>query len=222
VTDAPKKKKKKRAVPGWAITLAAWIFRAYRHTWRVKRTDKAGVIDGDGTPWPIIAVLWHNRIPVLADFFPLRLQRQSAGLASASRDGEAAARVLHAFGYQAVRGSSSRGGFEALLGLRKTLEAGCSVALTVDGPRGPKYEVHPGAVLLAEQTGVPIVPLMLHSPNRWELGGWDRMQIPKPFARVNFTVGEPIRVPRELTPEQRREWCLKVRDAMLALTNDGR
>ncbi len=215
-------KKKKKAVPGWAVTLGARLFQLLRRSWRVRRTDRAGIVDGDGKPWPIIAVLWHNRIPVLADFFPRRLQRQSAGLASASRDGEAAARVLKAFGYQAVRGSSSRGGFEALLGLRKKLDEGVSVALTVDGPRGPKYEVHPGAVLLAEQTGVPIVPFALRSPRRWELKGWDRMQIPKPFSRVEFIIGEPLHVPPDLTPEQRREWCEKVREALLAITDDSR
>ena len=221
VADAPKRKKKK-SVPGWAITLAAWMFRAFRHTWRVRRTDRAGIVDGDGKPWPVIAVLWHNRIPALADFIPRRLQRKAAGLASASRDGEVAARVLHVFGYQAVRGSSSRGGFEALLGLRKTLEDGYTVALTVDGPRGPRYEVHPGAVILAEQTGIPIVPFALRSPDRWEMKGWDRMQIPKPFSKVEFIIGDPIAIPPDLTPAQRREWCLTVRDALLKITDDAR
>lgn len=201
--------------------LAAWLFRAFRHTWRVRRVDPTGIM-ANAKPWPIIVVLWHNRIPCLADFFPRYLQHRTAALASASRDGEAAAYVLRAFGYQAVRGSSSRGGFEALHGLRKKLEEGVTVALTVDGPRGPKYEVHPGAILLAEQTGCPIVPVALNAPHRWQMKGWDGTQIAKPFAKVDFIVGEPIYVPKELTHEQRREWCQKVREALLKITKDDR
>ncbi len=220
-TSPAKKKKKRRPVPGWAVGLGAEMFRLLRRTWRITVTDRAGFFPS-ADPWPFIGVLWHNRIPLLMDFFPPALERRSAALASASGDGDVAARILRQFGYQVVRGSSSRGGREALYGLREKLLEGCSLALTVDGPRGPRYHVHPGAVLLAEMTGIPIVPIGFNAPRRWELGGWDRTHIPKPFSRVEFVLGAPIQIAPDLTPEQRQAECDRVRHALLGITDDAR
>jgi len=194
----------------------AWLLR---QTYRVQQNDPRELIARE-KPWPIIAALWHNRIPLLVNFFPSRLCHQAAALASASRDGEYAAEFLKSFGYFPIRGSSSRGGYQALFEMKKVLEGGLSVALTVDGPRGPRYSVSPGAVILAEWTGIPIIPLGLNAPRRWELKGWDRTQIPKPFSRVEFIIGEPIFIAPDLVPEQRETECRRLASALMQITQD--
>ena len=216
------RKRKRKPVPPWAITLGAWAMRGCQKTYRVDVHDPNGFL-APTRLWPVIGVLWHNRVSLLAGFFPAEMRRNCAALASASRDGEVAARALQAFGFQVVRGSSSRGGYQALLELKRTLlEEKTTIAITVDGPRGPRYEVHPGAIMLAEMTGLPIIPLSLNAPRRWELKGWDHTQIPKPFSRVRLVVGEPFHVPSGLSSEQRDAECRRLREALLAITVDDR
>lgn len=216
------KKSRKRLPPWLLVPPLAVAVRCLRQTYRVSVRDEAGVLAPDA-PWPFISTLWHNRLLLLVDFFPRRIQHRTAALASASRDGEYAAWVLRCFGYTAVRGSSSRGGYHALIEMRQQLEQHRrSMAITLDGPRGPRYEVHPGAVLLAEWTGYPIIPLSLNAPKRWEFRSWDRTQLPKPFARVELVIGKPLFVPPTRDDEQRRAEISRLRDAMLAITDDGR
>lgn len=213
-------KKQRKPVPGWVVGGGVTLFRLLRRTWRVTVDDRTDFFT-TGEPWPMVAALWHNRIPLLVNFFPAALQRRAAALASASGDGEIAAQVLRAFQYTVVRGSSSRGGHAALYNLKECLKNGLSTAITVDGPRGPRYSVHPGAMLLGEWTGVPVVPLCINAPRRWELRSWDRTQIPKPFSRVTFVIGEPLAVPPDLDPDQRRTECERLRTALLAITDDA-
>ncbi|MFA4945326.1 MAG: lysophospholipid acyltransferase family protein [Lentisphaeria bacterium] len=212
---------KKKTLPYWLVALGATLFRLLRHTWRVTVEDRAGLLAATA-PWPAVTILWHNRIPILADLFPRRLRQGTAALASASRDGEAAAHLLRAFDYQVVRGSSSRGGHAALNALHAKLDAGTGVAITVDGPRGPRYTLHAGAVHLAVQTGRPLIPLALNAPHRWELKGWDRTQIPKPFSRVTLVIGEPLHLQPMPTDAERQAQLETVRQALLAITDDRR
>lgn len=208
-------------IPYWSICALAGLVRCVRYTWRLHVVDPGNWLQ-TLEPSPIIAPLWHNRILLLADFFPRRVRHNALALASASRDGEMAAHALRAFGFGAVRGSSSRRGYEALYGLKRGLQEGRNVALTVDGPRGPRYRVQPGVVLLAEWTGAPIVPVGFNAPRRWETRAWDRTQIPKPFARVSFHVGLPLWVKPNLTPEEREAECARVTAAMQQITDDAR
>jgi lysophospholipid acyltransferase (LPLAT)-like uncharacterized protein len=116
-------------------------------------------------------------------------------LISHSRDGELIARVCRSFGMDPVRGSSSRGGVEAVLELKAILEEGDRVAFTPDGPRGPLRQVQPGVLFVAEKTGRPIVPLTYGSKRRWIFkGSWDEFVVPKPFNRIAVMYGEPIYV----------------------------
>jgi lysophospholipid acyltransferase (LPLAT)-like uncharacterized protein len=204
--------------PGTLFTLACFV-RLWKWTLRTRVEDSPGFLT-EGGPWPVICVSWHNRIPLLAPFFPPRLQSKSWVLASASRDGEYAAAFFRHFALRAVRGSVSRRGFESYLELKGLLAGGNTVMLTVDGPRGPRYSVHPGAVLLAEQTGAPIMPVSVNAPSRWELRSWDRTQLPRPFSRAKFVIGPLIHVAPGLTAEGRKDECERLRQAMLAITED--
>ena len=118
-------------------------------------------------------------------------------MTSRSFDGEYIARIIERFGFEAVRGSSSRGGVRALLGMHTIVEEGRVAAFTIDGPRGPVYVAKPGPVLLARNTGVPIRCFYVGVKDAWVLNSWDRFIIPKPFTRAHIRWSAPIAVPRD-------------------------
>lgn len=144
---------------------------------------------------PIYA-LWHDRI-FLGTYF-LR-DRGILVITSQSFDGEYIARFLTRFGFGAIRGSSTRGGVGALVEAIRQMKQGRSVAITVDGPKGPRYSVKDGAILLAKKTGNPIIPFIVKPLNFWSLGSWDRLQIPRPFTHAAFIVGKQINVAPDAT-----------------------
>jgi lysophospholipid acyltransferase (LPLAT)-like uncharacterized protein len=140
---------------------------------------------------PAVAVFWHRCV------FPATWIFRKCAIAvmtSRSYDGEYIARIIERFGFLAVRGSSSRGGVRALLGLHTFVERGHTVAFTIDGPRGPRYIAKPGPVLLARNTQAPIVALHVACERAWVLNSWDRLMIPKPFSRVVVRFSRPVMV----------------------------
>jgi hypothetical protein len=140
----------------------------------------------------VIYALWHGRLWLLA----ARLRdRRAAILVSLSEDGELIARVTGRLGYRPVRGSTSRRGREALVALEAELRGGRSVALTPDGPRGPRHTAQVGAVVLAARTGKPILPVAAAARRAWEFPSWDAFQVPCPGTRGVIVFGEPILVP---------------------------
>lgn len=140
---------------------------------------------------PAIYAVWHGRILLLPLLYGWRRARV---LASRSRDGELLARFVARFGLETVRGSSTRGGAEALRLLSRSLKAGRDVVVVPDGPTGPPETVKPGIVALAKVSGAPIVPLAAGASAEWRLASWDEFRIPKPFARCVVRFGDPIHV----------------------------
>jgi lysophospholipid acyltransferase (LPLAT)-like uncharacterized protein len=143
---------------------------------------------------PLLGLCWHGHLLVFA------YHHRHAGLAtliSQSRDGEYIARVTERWGYTVVRGSSSRGGSSALRDMVRLLRAGHSLAVTPDGPRGPRRRLKPGALLAARLSGVPVLPTAAAATHAWWLGGWDRFLVPKPLARVRLVYGEARMIPRD-------------------------
>lgn len=138
----------------------------------------------------IIYAFWHGRQ------FLLFHTHRGTGIvipASESRDGEIQAGILARFGFGVVRGSSKRKGERALLGLVDALRTGKSIALAVDGPRGPVYEVKQGVAYLAGKLGKPIVPVVMSARRSWTLTRtWDQYLLPQPFSRCVIRYGEPI------------------------------
>jgi len=116
-------------------------------------------------------------------------------MVSRSFDGEYIARTLEKLGFVAVRGSSSRGGATALLGLRSQLEQGSAVAFTIDGPRGPKYVAKPGPVLLSQVSAVPMAAFYVALSDAWVLNTWDALMIPKPFSKALVRLSAKVQVP---------------------------
>jgi lysophospholipid acyltransferase (LPLAT)-like uncharacterized protein len=139
-----------------------------------------------------IYAFWHGRQVFLVY---LHQGDRLHTMISRSRDGELIARVCRSFGLGAVRGSSSRGGSEALLEMRNILKSGGRIAFTPDGPRGPLHHVQPGVLFLAQKAGRPIVPVAYGAKRRWIFKRrWDEFLIPKPLNRLAMVYGEPIHV----------------------------
>jgi lysophospholipid acyltransferase (LPLAT)-like uncharacterized protein len=142
---------------------------------------------------PVIYAFWH-RCLIPACF--LARSQQIAVLISTSFDAECSLRALSRFAYRTVRGSSTRGGMGALLGLQKEIESGYAVAFTIDGPKGPRYVAKPGPVLLARLTGLPIICFYIALQDPWVLAkSWDQCMIPKPFSRALVRVSRLVYVP---------------------------
>lgn len=143
---------------------------------------------------PVIFALWHGRLLPLG--FVHRGQ-DIVCLASRSADGEYITRVLQHWGFDVVRGSSSSGGDTAFRDLVRRVRAGHSVAVTPDGPRGPRERLKPGVLQLAQMTNVPLVPLAAAASRAWWFVSWDRFLVPQPFARLHVAYGDPIFVDRD-------------------------
>src|SRR5260370_15710199 len=123
-------------------------------------------------------------------------------------------RIIRQFGFVPVKGSSSRNAVRALLGLRRCLGDGWTVAFTRDGPRGPRYKVKPGPVALARSSGVPLAMFHMAVDKAWVLNTWDRLMIPMPFSRVLMRIGKMIQVPPDATDEDVEHYQSELQSAL--------
>lgn len=167
--------------------LIAGAMRLLHGTLRVRIIDDGQSLTPPDTGGYIIA-FWHNRLFVMPLLFKLcyKNRKGAVGITSASREGTLLTMVLEKFGVKTVRGSSSREGTTAGLGLVRALSEGFDAVITPDGPRGPRYRLNPGAVYLAMKSGRPILPIQVEITPCLRLGSWDRFMIPLPFSRVEF------------------------------------
>jgi lysophospholipid acyltransferase (LPLAT)-like uncharacterized protein len=164
---------------------------------------------------PVIFVLWHGRL------LPSTYLRRGEGmgaLISQHRDGEYIARIAAGWGFHPIRGSSSRGGTAALRELVREVKHGRSLAITPDGPRGPRERMKPGALVLAQLTGAPVVPAASGCQRAWWFGSWDRFLVPKPFSTVRVAYGESMRVPRDLDEARLEVYQRELEDRLTRLT----
>jgi lysophospholipid acyltransferase (LPLAT)-like uncharacterized protein len=148
---------------------------------------------------PVIYCFWHRAV-----FAGAWLWRNvgAAVMVSRSFDGEFIARTIEKLGFVAVRGSSSRGGAQGLLGLKSQLEQGNPAVFTIDGPRGPKFVAKPGPVLLSRTTALPMVAFYVAVDDPWVLNTWDALIIPKPFSKALVRFSAKMRVPPDADDAQ--------------------
>jgi lysophospholipid acyltransferase (LPLAT)-like uncharacterized protein len=201
---------RQRIVLRLIIAAGYWFIRILGPTLRVCVSHEEG---GQETVWqrPLIVSFWHAcMIPAtyVCRYIGVRV------MSSNSYDGEYMGRIIGKFGFVAVKGSSSRNAVRALLGLRRALEAGWTVAFTLDGPRGPRYKVKPGPVALARSSGVPLSTFHIAVDRAWVLNTWDRLIIPKPFSRVLVRFGKLIVVPRDATDEDLDRYQNELQDSL--------
>ncbi|MDD3181051.1 MAG: lysophospholipid acyltransferase family protein [Opitutaceae bacterium] len=177
-------------VRGWrraVLWLLAALLRLWGRTLRFE-VDEETMRRLTFSDVPVAIILWHNRLFLSPEIFRRYRKRRSVyGLVSASRDGAWLAAFYRLIGIMPVRGSSSRLGREAARELIDCLRAGHDVGITPDGPRGPRYEVKGGALIVARRTGAPMVLLGAEFTRAWRLNNsWDRFYVPYPFSRVRM------------------------------------
>jgi lysophospholipid acyltransferase (LPLAT)-like uncharacterized protein len=178
---------KQRLIIRFAGVALYWIIRAIGATLKFEVEGWEHHTDRE----PLVYCFWHNRIPVATYFWR---RRGIVVMSSRSFDSEYIARFIQRFGYGAAKGSSTRGALSGLIQMIRAVRSGKSAAFTVDGPRGPVYEAKPGALLLAKKTGAAILPFSISLDRCWRLPSWDRIEIPKPFAKAHVVIGERIYV----------------------------
>jgi hypothetical protein len=166
--------------------------------WRVEGLEHVERIVASGRQ-PVMA-FWHGRILPATFYFR---GRGIVVMTSENFDGEWIARIIARFGYGTARGSTSRGGRRALRQLVGEMRRGRATGFAIDGPRGPAGVAQPGAIWLAGAAGQPLLPFHLEASRYWELGSWDRTQIPRPFSTVALVIGEPMTVVGGLTESER-------------------
>ncbi|HAX61308.1 MAG TPA: hypothetical protein DCX95_01935 [Elusimicrobia bacterium] len=173
------------------------IWLGFFYIWLVGRTSKVVVKNSteyeelEKNKKPVIYAFWHGRQVFLVWSHK---NKNIQILVSQSKDGEYIAGITTKFGTGQVRGSSSRGGIKALVGIIKKAKDGFSVAFTPDGPRGPVREVQPGVILAAQKTGLPIIPLASSEKRKYVIRNWDEFHIPYPFNKIAICHGAPIYV----------------------------
>ena len=176
-------------------------------------------------PEKVVFAIWHNRLVLSLVIYHRYVTRRDrkrklAAIASASRDGGLVASIIELFGVAPVRGSSSRRAAPALREMVALAECGYDLAITPDGPRGPRYTVPEGVIATAQLTGLAIVPVAYHLNWKICLKSWDRFQIPLPFARCELATGRILRVPRGATDAEREELRRQLEAELRAITRD--
>lgn len=203
-----------RLLKGLAGQAAPLVFKTLMMTlrWRLVDVHKDARVHREHGP--VIWAFWHAQMA-----FPA-FQGRNRGvriLISGHPDGELVARMVQALGYDPARGSSTRGGIRALKELARTAGAQ-DLAITPDGPLGPPERAQLGAILLAQLTARPLMPLGGAAYPRKTFNSWDRAFLPLPFARAALAFGDPIFVPRRLDAAAREEYRRRLEEELNRLT----
>ncbi len=169
--------------------------------------DKAGIF-----------CFWHGKIVL-----PYHTYRHKGIyiLISQHRDGELISKMVECNGYKPVRGSSTRGGTRSVKEMLKIARKGNLIAITPDGPKGPKHHLKEGAIFLAQMTGAPLNTMGIGFSKFWEVHDWSGIQIPKPFARTVIYFGKEFCVPRKIEPEKFEQYRTEVEAELIRCNEEA-
>ncbi len=181
----------RRSSSAFARAFGPLLLRALARTWRVRRLGAEQSIDSDRS---LTFGLWHENIPTGV---ALHRRRSLTVMISSHRDGELITRIVERLGFRTARGSSSRGGSQALREMLRSAKETRGLVVTPDGPRGPAYSIAPGVLFVAGATGRPLIATGFAASRAWRAGSWDRMILPKPFSKVVIAYAEDLEVPRQ-------------------------
>ena len=149
----------------------------------------------NGSNTPSIYAMWHGELLMMTFAYLHYTKRKSIdAIISRHFDGEMAARFITLQGGGVLRGSSSKGGREVFRAAVKSLQNGRDIAITPDGPRGPRHSVAHGLVSIAMLTKVPIITMNYTASSFWTMKSWDAFCVPKPFSTLDFYFGNPFYV----------------------------
>lgn len=180
------------------IPYAHYLLRAYFSLIKIKAINEDMVLHHLSSGQKMIAAIWHQRILVGIGYARKFGVYAPSVMISQSRDGEMIAKVYSRINFRPVRGSSSRGGKEALAAMVEDLKYNQFAVHVLDGPGGPRGVIKPGLIVMAQLSGVPIFPVYVSVNRAWVLNSWDRTLIPKPFSTVVARWDDPIVVPKYL------------------------
>lgn len=200
--------------------LAAWLIAGYIRLlartgrWRVEGDAPVQALLASGER--IILAFWHGRLLMIPEAYRRLGGEQVHVLISEHRDGELIAQTIAHFGYRTVRGSTRRGAVKGLLGMLRIARGGGDLAITPDGPRGPREQLQMGVIEIARVTGLPIVPITFSA--RWakRMSSWDGFMLPFPGSAGVMIWGQPLRVPAELDAATREALRQQLEADMLA------
>lgn len=205
----------RRARYAWAGRAGAAVLLAWGRTWRVDREVPEAVREIERSGERLIYAFWHAHILPLSYFYR---GRGIVVLVSRHGDGEYITQVIHRLGFGTVRGSTSRGGMRALLEMARLGRDGYPLGVTPDGPRGPRQRLQPGVLLIAQRSGLPIVPLAAAMSRGRRLDSWDRFEVPAPAARIRIVAGAPLHIPRDVEASRlAAEWGERVQESIDAV-----
>jgi lysophospholipid acyltransferase (LPLAT)-like uncharacterized protein len=180
------------------IPIAYGILRLYLRMVRIRSENEEELLDHLRRGGKGIVAVWHQRILLVVRYARRFAEFTPAAMISRSRDGDLIADVCRRLNFRPVRGSSSRGGREALAAMITELSVHPVAVHALDGPRGPRGVIKPGLIRMAQLSGAPIIPVYISVNRAWRLKSWDRFLIPKPFSTVRVRWDKPIAVPAEL------------------------
>jgi lysophospholipid acyltransferase (LPLAT)-like uncharacterized protein len=202
------------------ITIAVVATLAAIVLWVWLRTMRTAAATVDGRQHPTdpkrekyIFAFWHEGL-----LAPLAIKTPVRVLISEHADGELIAQVCRRMGIGVIRGSNTRGGLRALLEMIRTAGEPAHLGITPDGPRGPRRQLQAGTVMVASQTGIPILPIGVGFSRAWRAPSWDRFAVPCPFSTMVGVVGEPIVIPPDLSRDELKHFQSHVQARLLELT----
>jgi len=182
--------------------MLAGVVKGLRLTFKVEIV-KSELIDLDK---PNIYSLWHGEQFITIMLLSKLLKIPIGGIVSTSKDGDILAACMESLDYRTIRGSSSKQGARALLQIIKMTNQGCATGFAVDGPRGPRKIIKPGIIYLAQKTGQQIVPVTYEISKKYIFKkAWDKFEVPLPWQKIIFKLGDPISVPAKTSKEQIEE-----------------
>lgn len=142
---------------------------------------------------PVIVALWHGEMLMVPFIYHrLRGRKDLIAMISEHKDGELVGKLFEYTGVGNIRGSSSKGAARVFLSAIKEIKNGKDIAITPDGPRGPRFSIADGIVALAQKTGCKVVGIRVKATKAWRLNSWDKFLIPKPFGTITYEVTEPF------------------------------
>lgn len=166
----------------------------------------------------VIFAVWHSRM-LLVSYLCKGLN--GTAMVSSSKDGEIAARIIQRQGHEAVRGSTKKGGLQALSRLiKKVKEKNKPCLIVPDGPQGPRSKVQPGIIILAKKTGYPIVPISYSAKKIKVFASWDRFIFPFPFTKCTAVYGDPVYIPQNADGNEEKRCLILLENELNRITSD--
>lgn len=211
---------KEKIVTVCLTNIVYFLFRllglTYRHN--VKNLEIINQYKKNNPPGAYLLAIWHQNV-----FAGMQTQKSKhAVMASPSKDGELAAITIKKLGHQVIRGSSNKKSHEAMFEMISALKKGIPASLSIDGPRGPLYDVKAGIIEMARKTQTPIIAMAPIPKKYWSFKSWDKFRLPKPFTTITVVYGDPLYVPLNVTREEFETYKIKLKEELFRIEQVAR